>query len=187
MHNMDFTSSKTPPHFDSPILVGETRTHVWIRVRGRGSFHVSSGIKRFAAHMIAQSKNSFIIDLEECSGMDSTFMGTLTGIALQVHKTGGEVQVIAAGDRNRASLENLGLDQLIVIRNEKPGELPHLDPPHDAGVVPDKSESARTMLDAHQALIEARPGNFGIFQDVMEFLEKEIHESEGAGDSSPGE
>lgn len=187
MHNMDSTFSKSQPHFESPILVGETSTHVWIRVRGRGSFHVSSGIKRYAAHMIAQGKNSFIIDLEECTGMDSTFMGTMTGIALQVHKTGGEVQVIAAGDRNRASLENLGLDQLIVIRDEKPGELPDLDPPHDAGLVPEKAESARTMLDAHQALVEAMPGNIGIFQDVLEFLEKEVHESEEAGDSRPGE
>ena len=66
------------------IQVGFNERTVWVRVSGRGSFQNSGPLKDFAKEMLARGYKSFVIDLGECPVMDSTFMGTLAGIALKL-------------------------------------------------------------------------------------------------------
>ncbi len=55
----------------------------------------------------------FMVDLEGCSEMDSTFMGTLCGLALRVTELGeGSVTLLNAHPEVRKPLENLGIDGL---------------------------------------------------------------------------
>ena len=65
---------------------------------------------------MAAGVSSIVVDLEECKGMDSTFMGTMAGLAMRLMKIpGGKLQVAAPSDRSRKSLEDLGLDVLMDI------------------------------------------------------------------------
>ncbi|HBM76524.1 MAG TPA: hypothetical protein DD438_00325, partial [Verrucomicrobiales bacterium] len=58
----------------------------------------------------------FVIDLLDCPAMDSTFMGTLAGLAMRLSRIGGgRMHLNGVCDRNRQSLEDLGLEKLLEI------------------------------------------------------------------------
>jgi len=54
---------------------------VWVRVEGKGSFLNSGNLKEFAQEMVNRGYREFVIDLEHCAMMDSTFMGTMAGVS----------------------------------------------------------------------------------------------------------
>ena len=164
----------------SSILVGTTNKIVWIKVQGKGSFLNSAGVKEFSKEMVNRGHREFVIDLRNCPVMDSTFMGTLAMIALRLREIGqGSLHVINLNERNHELLTNLGLDQLFSM--DACGVRP-------AGAVPsstlapaptsDHSAAAETMLEAHEALVEADPENLTKFKDVLEYLKQDLHRAE---------
>jgi anti-anti-sigma factor len=92
---------------------------VWVRVNGRGSFQNSAGLKDFAAEMTARGHREFVVDLKDCELMDSTFLGTLAGIALKL-RPAGQLRVIRANDRCRSVMANLGLDRVFTVDGPVP-------------------------------------------------------------------
>ena len=68
---------------------------VRIRLEGKGSFLNSGSLKEFSREMIGRGHREFIVDLAHCPVMDSTFMGTLTGMAIQLREhQGGQLSII---------------------------------------------------------------------------------------------
>ncbi len=171
---------------ESTILVGVTNRQVWVKVEGKGSFQNSPGLKELAREMIGRGSTDFYVDLAHCTLMDSTFMGTLAGIALRLREQeGGVLHVINTNARNDDLLRNLGLDQLFQVvpaQTESPvGDVPlPIPPPGASPSVPilsdtaDKVEQAETMLEAHEALVAASPANYLRFKDVLEFLQQDL-------------
>jgi len=158
----------------SNILVGCSKKVVWVRVEGKGSFLNSAGLKEFARAMINRGYREFVVDLHNCPVMDSTFMGTLAGIALRLREIGqGALHVTNLNERNSELLRNLGLDQLFAIDlcglTEPSGTAQSLE-----AEAPGKQDQARTMLEAHEALVEASPGNLTKFKDVLEYLKQDL-------------
>lgn len=128
--------------------------------------------------MIEKGYRKFVIDLADCELMDSTFMGMLTGIVLNLREHGSEsLQVIRANERNASLLSNLGLDQLFIVRKEGDPETPSF--PEESALAqvnapkPSSRETQKDVLEAHQALVEADAENAVRFRDVLEFLQKE--------------
>jgi anti-sigma B factor antagonist len=167
------------------ILVGCNQKVVCIRVQGKGSFQNSAGVKRFAKAMINRGFRDFVVDLAECPVMDSTFMGTLTGIAFRLRELGhGGLHVIKANERNTSLLEGLGLDQILSLENGRgdaaarllDSELCATDelPAEPA----DKRAAIETMIAAHQALVDADSQNLCKFKDVIEYLKQDLHQEE---------
>jgi anti-anti-sigma factor len=158
------------------ILVGTTDRTVWVRVEGKGSFLNSTGLKEFAKEMTNRGYRDFVVDLRNCPLMDSTFMGTLTGVALRLRELGsGGVRIVNLNDRNRDLLSNLGLDQLMSL-DEPPAQAPpnaaQQALPADAT---DMQARTETMLKAHQDLVDANPANEAKFKDVLEYLRQDLH------------
>ena len=86
----------------SSIQVGVNGPVVWVRVAGRGSFLESGSLKEFGREMVNRGYREFVFDLEECAMMDSTFMGTMAGMALRLKELGqGHLRVIHCGHRSR--------------------------------------------------------------------------------------
>lgn len=164
---------------NSTVYASQQQQAVWIRVQGRGTFQISAGLKEYARRMIQRGNRYFVVDLAHCEVMDSTFMGTLAGIALRLREVGsGSLSVIESNARNLQLLENLGLDHLFSF------DLPDgvTDVPYNRdtdSLVASKSdeipqsEQQKTMIDAHEALIEASPDNEEKFKDVIELLKHE--------------
>jgi anti-sigma B factor antagonist len=168
----------------SSIQVGVNGSVVWVRVAGRGSFLNSGSLKEFAREMVNRGYREFVFDLEECVMMDSTFMGTMAGIALRLKELGeGSLHVIHCGERSRELLSGLGLDQIFDIKVDGV-EAPACealtqtngDPAEKSTTA--KREQVGTMIEAHEALCQAAPKNLTRFKDVLEYLKQDLqHES----------
>ena len=132
--------------------------------------------------MVNRGYREFVIDLEHCAMMDSTFMGTMAGVALRLKELGaGHLHVIHCGTRSRDLLSGLGLDQIFSIHTngttapdcESLAEGAPEPPPTDAD---SKKDQAQTMLEAHEALCQAAPENFLRFKDVLDYLKQDLHQ-----------
>ena len=150
------------------MQVGLADKVVWIRVDGRGTFQNSTGLKEFAAEMIRRGHREFVIDLQSCELMDSTFMGTLAGIAMRLG-TEGRLHVIRPNARCRQVLKNLGLDRIVAVEEGSPVAAPG-DPLRNAEGNPPREAKRETIIEAHENLVAANPENAVRFKDVLDFL-----------------
>ncbi len=168
-----------PTVTDNDIIdVGEADGFVWVRVKVKGTFAASPQMKSYVETRIDEGRTRFVIDLEQCPAMDSTFMGTLAGIAMRLAKTsGGRLQLAGASERNEQSLRDLGLDAVMEINPEGAEWKAHLDEVR-GGLAPLEDEredsDAGHVLEAHRLLCEANESNMEKFATVLDVLEKEL-------------
>ncbi len=170
---------------DNSILALHGDGFSWIRCEGKGTFVNSPRLKDWGEREIENGVSSLVIDLQECKGMDSTFMGTMAGLAMKLAKVpGGRLQVVEPGERNRKSLEGLGLGVLMDIDPETPAWSGNVSDIR-SGLEPcrnlkGKVEQATHVLEAHQKLVEADGENLSKFGTVLDFLEAEVKAKESA-------
>lgn len=130
---------------------------------------------------MAGGTSNLVVDLERCPMMDSTFLGMLTGAALNLRdKTGGSLSVLNANPRNLQLLSDLGLDHIMEVdttgtswTQEREMACAQLATCGERGASC-KIEQTQHVLQAHQVLAEMSDTNQGRFRDVIHFLEKEL-------------
>ena len=160
------------------ILVGVAGKAVCVKVRGKGSFQNSPALKEFAREMFDRGHRVFVIDLTECPVMDSTFMGTLAGLALRLRESGdGSLLVCNVNERNSDLLRNLGLNNLFAVESkvdsaEPTGSAAESTLSSDGNL--SRLDHAACMIEAHEALVDADPENFARFKDVLEYLKQDL-------------
>jgi len=175
---------------ENAILVGVFDGFTWIRCEGKGSFVISPVLKECADARIAAGERCLVVDLEACTGMDSTFMGQLASFSARLSKLGAAdgVQIAGAGERNRGSLEDLGLDCLLAIDppaalwRGRVAELRAALEPYHMGRLPGLQERAKHILDAHKTLAATSDDNARKFAGVVGILEKEVSDNERKAD-----
>lgn len=164
---------------EKAISFGTFDTFTWIRCEGKGSFLQSPALKECAEKRRELGESHFVIDLEACTGMDSTFMGLLAGLASRVSKVKGSVQIASPGERNQRSLEDLGLDCLLEIAPAdaewvgKEEEIRSRLEPFQPNRLPDARERARHVLDSHRTLAATSDDNAKRFETVLQVMAKE--------------
>ena len=169
----------TPP---THILVGTIGRVFWMRVDGRGTFQNSQQAKKALQRVMGQGVKDFVVDLERCPMMDSTFLGMLTGAALNLREAGGgTLSVLNANQRNLQLLTSLGLDHILDLdqdghlwteeRRQACEALQHCGETNEC-----KEAQTEHVLAAHLALAGVSAANECRFHDVIEFLEKELEE-----------
>ncbi len=174
-------------HKSDALLVATRDTTAYVRVVGRGSFSISTSLKRFCNGAMEKGCARFVLDMIKCESMDSTFMGVLAGIALRLKKSGsGGMVMINTSQRTDALLRILGLNQLIdssqagvatklaVASQDAMSEVEKLD----NGTEPSRRETAQTMLEAHEDLIEISTDNLPKFKDVITYLKEDLEEQD---------
>lgn len=174
------------PH--ARILAGNLRDKLWLRVSGKGTHEISPQLKCFAGARIDEGARHFVVDLEACPTMDSTFMGTLTGIAVRLMEhQAGRLQVVNVNERNRTLLANLGLDNVFEVDHDgsawreeremvKATLTDEVTTEEPAG---GEEERRECLIEAHENLCEAHEANRPKFRDVLECL-KSSRESQPA-------
>jgi len=164
---------------ETAISFGTFNEFTWIRCEGKGSFLQSPALKECAEKRRSKGETRFVIDLENCSGMDSTFMGLLAGLASRVSKDKGSVMIASPGDKNRRSLEDLGLDCLLEIEPSdapwvgKEAEIRGKLKPFSPNRLPDMSGRAQQVLESHQMLASTSEDNAKRFATVLQVLQKD--------------
>jgi anti-anti-sigma factor len=153
---------------------------VIVRISGRGTFTNSVELKRLGDYMserYAGDKAHFIVDLEHCTTMDSTFMGVLASVALrQKRDAGDKLVVVNANPQNYRLLHTLGLAHFMDVRTNN--EItPLVDDArfHSA----ETDEVTRTdrivhMIEAHQSLCNADSQNEVRFESVLKYLNESL-------------
>ena len=177
----------------SKILVARSADLGFVKVVGRGSFQNSGCLKAFYQQLLKEGVSRFVVDLDACSYLDSTFLGILLGLGLKLKDAGnGLLHILNANARNLELLKNLGLDRLIIIESADGSSHPangggsrdgangvNTTPSPDRleevpCPVPTRAEAAPTILEAHENLMEFDPRNIPKFKDVVEFLREDL-------------
>ena len=162
------------------ITVGEIEGSQWVRVQGKGNFMSSPRLKAYVESCLEAEKcDSVVVDLDCCLAMDSTFMGTLAGLAGKLLEREGALAIVGLSDRNRESLVDLGLDAILAMedvggQSQWSGELEQIrggltawDTSHDGAA------AAEEVLEAHRKLCEVDQRNYQKFEAVLSVLEQE--------------
>ncbi len=164
----------------SPVfLVDAYSDPVYLKIKGRASYLNCEPLNKFFSKIIEKPKVNIVVDFAECSGMDSTFLGLLAGVSLEIKKKNqdGSICLYSVKGRNRELMANLGLDQIITVDSDeyKPTANENLEKKFEK-FESEQSASIRTILQAHQHLISADSSNLNRFQDVVSFLKKQINQ-----------
>ena len=158
----------------------------WVRIEGDATRDTSGGIRRYLTDAFEEGLRKFIIDLEQCRLIDSTFIGILSGLAGKIARQGDctdAVKVIHSNERNEKSICKLGLNHMITIVRDGPDSedlekearscLDLLDDDDPS----DKTEKASMILRAHEDLCAANEENEDEFRDVLNYLRQDLDNS----------
>ena len=170
---------------DTSLKYHEFEDGIWIRCNSRGCFMNSPALKGIAEKYLERGGTHVVVDLELCSGVDSTFMGTLAGLARRCVGIGGSMEVAGATERTREAMEGLGLDMLIEI---DPPEAPWRKDLEERRAVLSRGETqgatnddplseiqrTRHVLEAHNTLRSMNSRNDAAFGYVCETLQEDL-------------
>lgn len=161
---------------ESSILVRQSGEVGIIQIHGRGSFQNASHIKFFTQNAKSLGIHLFAFDLQHCTHMDSTFMGTMAGLAIELKQHNHPPpELYNISSRNLELLQTLGLDRLLVIKKDLVDlSADHFQELKPSGRTPGKEEVSRDMLKAHEALIKVDKQNASKFEDVIHFLREKL-------------
>jgi len=169
------------------ILTGEFESILWIRIEGRGTFQVSPPVKEVVEKEMGEGRSQFVIDLQECSGMDSTFMGMMAGVGMRLRKKGsGKLSIVGTNEKIRESLDELGLSYLMEIEPKEGPWIDQIDEVrgslHPLGGAASGGNEEH-ILESHENLCDADESNVERFKTVLEVMKSE---KVLPGDDSPG-
>jgi anti-anti-sigma factor len=174
--------------FSGNLLVAVRDTFALVKVTGRATFKLAPSLRRFCSAALGSGCEEVVFDMEECTGMDSTFMGVLAGISIRSADGTRARRVIMMNltPKTHSMLATLGLAR--VLECHEAGDMPtalkqrlsdslHLDAlKEDNGI--NQQMSLDTMLQAHQHLVDVAPENMVRFRDVLTYLDQEIRRNE---------
>jgi anti-anti-sigma regulatory factor len=162
------------------VLVGDK--FACVKIVGRANFMSSPEFKTLFGELSRKGYNRFVVDLSECTLMDSTFLGVLAGFGLMTgaESSAGKCDIELANPNARVFelLENLGVLPLFRITNGEPCLPDNVEPATSAVADPTAAEIKRICLEAHKALMEANQGNIARFKDVTQFLAEDLQKLE---------
>jgi anti-anti-sigma factor len=163
------------------ILVAVFDRTVCVQISGRADFTSSMDLKKLITELWTHGYSHFILDLCGCRMMDSTFVGVLSGISLQLADSKQDpapLELFNPSPRVAESLENLGVIHLFKIRTATAPLADKYEPLAKNGEAPTQVEVARTCLEAHKTLMNLKPENVQKFKDVAQFLAEDLQRLE---------
>lgn len=183
---------KTPA---SGLTVCLMNGEVWLKVSGRANFTYSVDFKTVIGKLREQGYKRFVLDLSDCLLMDSTFLGVLAGLGLKFGQGAGNgqaeasIELLNPSTRISELLENLGVNQLFHVRKGPTLSVENQNCLEQVAASTDKTELARTCLEAHETLMNINPANVPRFKDVARFLAEDLkrleQESSSGGHDQP--
>jgi anti-sigma B factor antagonist len=166
---------------EARILYGtDSEDIVIVRVVGRATLDLSPQLKILANYMNSKDFSpNYIMDLEECSTMDSTFMGVLATMAMhQIACRKDRLIVINANSTTRRQMDTLGLKHVLTIRQAPDAPPPiadRIDFKMAEPIEVSRLEQIAHMIESHKALIDMNSGNKVKFDGVLQLLNQSLN------------
>ena len=169
------------------MLVAVLNGVVCVKISGRANFTSSLGFKALIRELKQRGHDHFIIDLSECLIMDSTFLGVLAGLGMNLAgEPGGQcacpMELLNPNARVADLLDNLGALPLFKISQCAPAPAAIFEPVAAVDALPTRVEISRNCLEAHETLMALNPANDARFKDVTRFLAEDLKKAERAGE-----
>ncbi len=142
------------------------------RVMGLGNMHVSYTLCDFITNQFGHGGRNFAIDLKECTGMDSTFMGGLVGLNEKAKTAGGWICLLNVSEVNRKLLEMIGVWGIVPVK-----EAFALQEVETETLLPEDNPKARIkhIKRAHEHLVKVDERNRERFGRFLQTLEEEMN------------
>jgi len=144
-----------------------------VKVVGRGTFECVAPLRALAKELDSTQFKQIDVDLADCQGLDSTYMGVLAMMALRAKKIQAVISIYNASELNRNSLYGLGLKRLFQF-TEGVVEMSGPKAAEPAAPADDKIASATTVLEAHKTLMGVDQENVEKFEKVVDFVQKDL-------------
>lgn len=172
------------------MLVSVGEKCVCIKIAGRANFTSSIDFKTLVNELMQKGCTYFVLDLQECTLMDSTFLGVLAGFGLKVNapqpdKQTRVIELYNPNARIADLLENLGVLHLFKVQQGNVC-LPEPTAPRDhSPVAVTREEVTANCLEAHRTLMDLNPENVARFKDVAAFLAEDLKKMKAGSPSQP--
>jgi anti-anti-sigma regulatory factor len=156
---------------EQDVFFRRNDTSICVEVVGRGTFQCATALREILGAQIDDGVRNFCFDLEQCTCLDSTFMGLLATLVVRHRGEGVKVALIHTSEDLFDQLDGLGLCSLFEFSNG--------DWDHEAdGIkrialldeVPDRGVAKDVLIESHEALGVANPENVGRFKQVLQCL-----------------
>ncbi|MBI2194110.1 MAG: STAS domain-containing protein [Planctomycetes bacterium] len=158
---------------ETSLFSGKLKDKLVLRVVGKGKSSHSAALSQAADEAVENGVSSIVIDLKSCDWLDSTFVGTLVGIALRLRNAHrGHLALANVDEATRRQLEEFGLTRLLAL--EEVGEDYHWAVSRLPDVLQEPSQLARAILEAHQHLMKVNPENARRFAALQRRLLVEL-------------
>jgi len=176
-------SSPVGTSMDTNLTQGKTgyyevalgKRAVYVRVYGLATMNNCLCVRDFIDDMLRSDHHFVIVDLANCTGMDSTFMGVLASAAT-FDRTQPEpaVAVVNASAALKGLLDSVGISELVFI-DEQPFACPEID---FLRLEDKASEEERLacVRDAHKRLVAVSEENEKVFGPFLTLLETEMRQ-----------
>lgn len=180
------------------IITGHCGDVVWLSVEGPGSKENSADVVKYIEPEITEGRTRFVVDLEDCTGLDSTFMGMLLGVSKRLSRIQqGCLHIINARGRNAQLLRGLGVHYFCSLSedcgpfNGHPNAAAcECQDPDGSMVSKDavvdraelihhslsKGEQTEHCLNAHRELCSISQSNQEKFQDVVDLMGQKLRQ-----------
>lgn len=160
---------------------------VVVRVNGRATFKVSPSLRHiFDTVRDREPPPRFIFDLDHCTTMDSTFMGTLASIGIHQRRRHGNCPIVTnIHPHVRQLLNGLGLKYILDMRAEdRDGAPPVSDADFEKPDAPEPAPIDRIlmMIEAHEKLMDLDSENEVKFEGVLKSLRDSLNREQERGD-----
>ncbi len=152
---------------ETGVTISPAEKGYFIQVAGRANFDYAVPVRDLSKDLDGHEDVCF--DMSQCTAMDSTFMGVLSMIGIKARRNGGKITVAGAADNLKALLKGLGIAWLFQYTDTVP-EI-------SGGAVAmsgTMAETAETVLEAHQTLVEADSENAAKFEQVIQFAKEDV-------------
>lgn len=154
------------------LRISRAEDAVLVQVIGLGNMFLAPTLHAFVESEIRAGFANFVIDLKQCDGMDSTFMGTFIGLSTAVKNNMGWFCLVNVSDENMRLLRMLGVLHMVSIHDgdfpAAAGEVTTLLPTNDPYV------RQKQIHSAHRLLLDADPENEKRFGPFIKALEAEL-------------
>ena len=139
-----------------------------IRICGLGNMHLALTLNEFINNSSEKGFDRFILDLEPCTGLDSTFMGTLLKLSEELSQSGGIMNIFNVSSTCQKLLEMLGVNCLLDICTCQ--KMPSLELTRVESVQDKVGERLKLIEIAHRRLVSLNDENkerFGTFLKMI--------------------
>lgn len=157
---------------------------VIVRVNGRATFKTSPNLR----HVFEKTRDQdppprYVFDLDNCTTMDSTFMGTLASIGIHQRRHHGLNPIVTNIQPHvRQLLAGLGLKYILDMRSDEDGGPPEPSADQFQGAeAPEQSMLDRIlmMIEAHEKLVDVDSENEVKFEGVLQSLRESLKREQG--------